>query len=170
MSRFEPFGPFDMPVDGVHIDTGLAKEFWQSVEDARQGLQDAIGCYIFAIRAGRGTKPWYVGKTERSFRQEAWQPGKLLLFSKHLDSRKRGTPVLYLIAKQTSRGRFAKGSRSVKPLEEMLIGQCLLRNHRLLNKKDINRFLKIEVPGFMNEPRGARSAPAKELAKLLGPS
>ncbi len=170
MSKFEPFGPFDMPVDGVHIDTELSKEFWQSVEDAQQGLQNAIGCYIFAIRAGRGTKPLYVGKTERSFRQEAWQPGKLLLFSKHLDSRKRGTPVLFLIAKQTSRGRFAKNSRSIKALEEMLIGTCLLRNHRLLNKKEINRFLKIEVPGFMNESRGARSAPAKELAKLLGVS
>jgi hypothetical protein len=168
MSRFEPFGPFDMPFDGAHIDTELAKEFWQSVEDAREGLQDAIGCYIFAIRAGRGTKPWYVGKTERSFRQEVLQPGKLLLFSKHLDSHKGGAPVLYLIAKQTSGGRFAKGSRSVGTLEGMLIGKCLARNHRLLNKKDTNRFLKIEVPGYMNEPRGARSAPAKELAKLLG--
>src|SRR6266704_3638450 len=140
MSKFEPFGPFEMPVHGSLIDRRRESEFWGNVEAAQDGLSDAVGCYVFAIRAGKGMKPWYVGKSEKtSFRREAWTPHKLLVFSEGMQMLKKGTPVLFFVAKRTTGGRFAKagknGISSVHSLEELLIGTCLLRNSRLLNKR-----------------------------------
>jgi hypothetical protein len=175
VSKFEPFGPFEMPVSGVQIDRNREREFWQDVESSQAGLSNAVGCYIFGIKAGRGIRPWYVGKSEKtSFRREAWTSHKLLVYLDGLQSLRKGTPVLFLLAKRTKAGRFAKPSRngisSVEALEGLLIGTCLLRNSRLLNKKATKHFREIEVPGYMNESPGARSVPARQIAKLLGVS
>ncbi|HET6843148.1 MAG TPA: hypothetical protein VFK06_15950 [Candidatus Angelobacter sp.] len=168
MTRFEPFGPFKMPVDGVIIDKKKESKLWEEVEGKRPGLSNAIGCYVFGIRAGKGVKPWYVGKAEKSsFRKETLADHKLLKYVLALQNRARG----YLLAKETTGGRLAKpgknGSRSIQALEEMLIGTCLLRNSKLLNKNNTKRH-KIEVPGYMNESPGARSTSARNLAYLLG--
>jgi hypothetical protein len=175
VSRFEPFGPFDMPVSGVLIDRKRESEFWKKVEAEAEGLPDAVGCYIFAIRAGRGARPWYVGKSEKtSFRKESWTPHKLLVYSEGLQQLKIGTPLLYFVAKRTKGGRFAKkginGISAVRALEEILIGTCLLRNSRLLNKRTTKHYREIEVPGYMNESPGARTVQARNIAKLLGVS
>jgi hypothetical protein len=105
-------------------------------------------------------------------KDETWSPHKLLVYSKALNLRERGTPVLYLIAKQTRIGRYAKprkgGIGDIRALENLLIGSCLLRNSKLLNVKQVKHPKGIVVPGYMNEPPGARSASATGLAKLLG--
>jgi hypothetical protein len=56
----------------------------------------------------------------------------------------------------------------IRALENLLIGTCLLRNHKLLNAKQTKNLRGTVVPGYMNELPGARSKPAKDLAKLLG--
>ncbi len=68
------------------------------------------------------------------------------MWGKQRNLRERGAAVLYLIAKRTKGGRFAKPRKRG-------IG-------------DIPR--GIVVPGYMNEQPGARSVSAKSLAKLLG--
>lgn len=65
-SKFEPFGPFDIPVSGALIDRKREAEFWKTVDAIEHGLPDAVGCYIFAIRAGKGVRPWYIGEDEFS--------------------------------------------------------------------------------------------------------
>ena len=139
------------------------------MEKKEAGLSDAVGCYIFAIKAGKGVRPWYVGKTERaSFRKEAF---KFEPFAKALNQLKIGTPLLYLLAARTKGGKLTKPAKrsiaSVGALEELLIGTCLRRNPRLLNKKVTKHFKEIEVPGYMNESPGARSLNARALARLL---
>jgi hypothetical protein len=113
------------------------------------------------------------GETEKhSFKGETWSPHKLNLYNEALNLRKRGAAVLYLIAKRTKGGRFAKprkrGIGDVRALENLLIGSCLLRNRKLLNVKQTKHPRGIVVPGYMNEQLGARSVSAKNLAKLLG--
>jgi hypothetical protein len=105
-----------------------------------------------------------------SFRKESWQPHKLNLYVDAMQSRKKGTPVLYLIAKQTTGGRFTKPSKSrlgsVRALEKLLINTCILRNPDLLNKKATKHPRGLIVPGYMNA--GTRTDRAKRLAELLG--
>lgn len=177
MSKYRVFGPFPMRKNGSLVDKYACNDFWGNIEQQIPKLPSAVGCYIFAIGAAKGTSkralPWYVGKTERnSFEGETWTPQKLNHYNEALNLRKRGTPHLYLIAKCTKSGRFAKprkgGIGDIRALENLLIGSCLSRNRKLLNVKQTKHPRGIIVPGYMNEQPGARPKPAKRLAKLLG--
>jgi hypothetical protein len=58
---------------------------------------DEVGCYICAIRAGRGYVPIYVGQATVGFRKECFDHHKLDHYNKARDIRdKKGTPVLFL--------------------------------------------------------------------------
>jgi hypothetical protein len=173
MITFEPYGPFKVPIESGGIDKSREREFWDTVEDTNPGLSTAVGCYLFAIRAGRGVRPWYVGKTEKAgFKKEVFQDHKFRLYWEILKGRRKGTALLYFLAKHTHGGRFAKpsanGHSSIGILEELLIGTSLLRNSKLVNKRTTKHFRELQVPGYMNETPGARSQKARELAKLLG--
>lgn len=174
MIPFRPHGPFKVAVKNGGIDKAKEKEFWLEVEEAQQGLSGAVGCYLFAIRAGRGVRPWYVGKTEKaSFKKEVFQDHKFKIYWTALGERRKGTALLYFVAKYTPGGRLAKpakkaGYTSVRTLEELLIGTCLSRNPKLVNTKTTKYFKELQVPGYMNESPGARSKAGKSLAALLG--
>lgn len=172
-TRFEPYGPFRLPRSNGDFDRTPEKKkaFWKKVEVHAPSLPDAIGCYIFALKAGKGIRPWYVGKTERAnFKSETWQPQKLLIYGEVIRAHK-GTPMLFLLAALTPEGWFRKPttrrSMSISALEEMLIGTCLQRNNRLINKR-ATRFPKtLRVPGYINDPPGRHPKNAGALARLL---
>jgi hypothetical protein len=173
MSQYQVFGAFKLSKDGYLVDRSRCAEFWETAERCETGLSKAVGCYIFGIRAGKGIKPWYVGMTDRQgFKGECWTPDKLNRYNEALNRHKKGTAVLYLIARRTKGGRFAKprknGIGDVRALENLLIGTCLSRNRKLLNVKKTKHPRGIVVPGYMNEQPGARSRAARELARLLG--
>jgi hypothetical protein len=118
-------------------------------------------------------RPWYVGKTEKaSFKKEAFQLQKLEHYRNVLKTHKRGISQLYLIAKVQDDGKLRRpgknGVRSIRKLEELLIGACLIKNPKLVNKSTTRHLKEIHVPGYMNETPGARSFEARHLAKLLG--
>lgn len=171
--KFEPYGPFELPRSDGEIDVTRKKDFWALVDENTPSLADAVGCYVFALKAAKGYTPWYVGMTrKRSFKGETLQPHKLLGYGKVIRAHK-GTPVLFLLAKHTPKGKFVRPSKrkggggSIAALEEMLIGVCLQRNKELLNKRTTKFISELRVPGFVNESPGKRSQNAKELARLL---
>jgi hypothetical protein len=172
MKIFEPFGPYKLPTLQKMIDDEKKSCFWDAVEEKTPGLSGAVGCYIFAIRAGRGATPWYVGKAEKTtFRNETWNPRNLNTFSKILHKHGKGTPILYLLAKRTTGGRFRRPTKSrigdVSFLEKMLIGTCLSRNLQLANISMTRYHVDVCVPGYMNGGKGKRSSSARSLADLL---
>lgn len=170
--KFEPYGPFELPRLNGGIDVRQRKAFWETVRNEHPSLPDAVGCYIFALKAAKGFRPWYVGKTERQcFMNESWQPGKLLSYNEVIREH-NGKPVLFFLAKITANGRFAKPTRrkyrgSIAALEEMLIGICLDRNSKLFNKKTTKYLRELQVPGYLNDSPGARTKNARALARLL---
>ena len=161
-----------LPRSNGAVDRTKKKAFWEMIEESHPSLPDAVGCYIFAIKAAKGFTPWYVGKTEKlSFGSETWQDGKLLLYGEVIRKYAKGTPVLFLLAKITTKGKFTKATKrrnlgSVSALEVMLIGTCLERNRELLNKKMV-RYRAMHVPGYLNDQPGKRTKNARALAKLL---
>ena len=79
--KYDVFGPFKIPrtENRQRVDRRGLRDFWNEVETLRQrneSLASASGCYIFAIRAGKGAKPWYVGQATKTFRQECFTPHK----------------------------------------------------------------------------------------------
>ena len=148
--------------------------FWELV-DADDWLSYGVGCYIFSIRSGKGgVIPWYVGKTDKLFRGECFQPHKLLHYNEALASKSAATPLLTLIPRYTPTGALAKRRKSgiyagTEFLEKMLIGACLDRNPALCNARDTKRLKEMVVYGLLNSPKGAGSSKkVQAFRKLLG--
>ena len=169
--KFRTYGPFKMPRAGGDIDDEKKHYFWKLIESKHPSLSNAVGCYIFVLKAAKGYKPWYVGKTDKaSFAHETWNDRNLRNYGRIVREHK-GLPMLFLIAKLTPSDRFQKpttrkGAGSITALEKMLIASCFQRNNLLLNKKSI-KYHTMQVPGYLNESPGARTKEAKALAQLL---
>jgi hypothetical protein len=171
--RFEPFGPFRLPLEeSCVIACDAMNEFWSAVDDEEPGLSRAVGCYIFSIATRGRELPWYVGKTERKyFRFETIQPHKLLHYQAALH-KLRGKPLLYLIARINDsgsfRGSWKNGMLSVTKLEGMLIEAALKRNPELRNSHATKHLTQTVLPGFVGDRDKRRSDSASRLGSLLG--
>jgi hypothetical protein len=175
--RFIPYGPFELPRgdDGLLLLTKDERQlFWADVDTEDDGLSDACGCYVFAIRAGGGIRPWYVGKAERqSFKREALTEHKVDKYNTVLSDLGKGTPLLYFYARITNeRANFSKPTthkfRDISYLEKMLIGLALSRNPYIMNIKETVLLRDMCVPGLINSPPGRPTYAATELKSILG--
>lgn len=171
--RFVVCGPYEVPrrENGtVDKDRGL---FWKNCEDDRNGLPDASGCYIFALKSGRGTMPWYVGKAEKQrFKSEIFAPHKLLLYNEILSER-RGTPLVYFLPKVTLAGKLCRPSKrsraSIPFLETMLMSYAYRRNNDLKNVSKTKFLRELEVAGLISAgKRGHPGVAALNLRDALG--
>lgn len=160
-------GPFRLPrqLNGL-IDRKASSRnrFWRMVDDDDNDLSSACGCYIFAMRAGRGIKPFYVGLAEmQSFDGECFSANKINIYNDVLGWGKRGSPMLFLIAKRTTTNRFVRPSNrhhdSNSFLESMLIGSSLQKNANLMNVQKTKFLKRMVVPGFINSPRRRPTRP-----------
>ena len=87
MARYETYGPFEVPAAqapngqrALDLEARRVREFWLEVEYLVEGLSYSRGCYIFAISAGGGVKPWYVGVSTTGFRKECFQAQKKVIY------------------------------------------------------------------------------------------
>ena len=171
--NYEIFGEFELPrkPGRKRVDTSKRREFRATLEAAHTGLASAVGCYVFAIRAGRGILPWYVGKTcKQGFYQECLEPHKLNHYNDALDSKKRGVPVLYLVARMTQGSKFstAMPPPEAKFLESLLIGMALRRNKELRNIVHTKFLQQLRVPGLVNSAQGGPRGPVADFKKMIG--
>ncbi|NKM69386.1 hypothetical protein [Rhizobium laguerreae] len=175
--RYYLYGGFELPRDHGRVilgDPDQRRDFWEEVEAHQYGLSDACGCYVFGIRVGGGTKPWYVGKAERqSFKRECITTDKLTKYESAMAAMGKGTPLLYFYARATKeKHQFSFPStakhRDVNYLEKLLISHALQRNKNLINKMDTKLLREMVVPGMINTPKGSLSIAAKEMRTLMG--
>lgn len=173
--KYSVHGPFEL---GKQKENGLVKcskdekaDFWSSVEKDCSSLPSACGCYLFAIRAGKGIKPWYVGRsTSQTFEKECFAPHKIKIYHEALAS-KKGTPVLFLVAKRTNGGKFVKPGKNsheaTEYLETLMIGAALEKNPKLMNIKKTKYLKEMCVPCLINTPQGKPSPSAKAFKEAL---
>jgi len=172
--NFEIFGPFDLPKLKGLVDNAMRSKraFWDAVEQGAPGAPDACGCYVYVVKARRGTLPWYVGMTtKRTFRAEALGTHQLAHYNPAIAQKVGVTPQLFFLAKKTPSDRFAKPSQNaqkdVEFLEKFMFGIALNRNGSLSNSKNTKFLKKMVVPGVLNSPRGRHKAPEKALKNAL---
>ena len=128
-TRFEVSGPFKIPTTrhggGKRVDKKQLGQFWTDIGD--DFLAEAKGCYVFAMRAGKGTLPIYVGRTSsKTFRGECFTNDKLLKLTNGMMAYKRGTPVLFLVAHQKRKGK--PNLKAIRAMEQFLIQNAWVRN------------------------------------------
>jgi hypothetical protein len=155
--QYGVYGPFPIPAGRPRfIEKRARDDVFDQAESACRGLSQAHGCYIFSMRAGRGYRPWYVGKAcgKGGFRGECFQAHKLQHYNSVVTKTRRGTPVLHLIARSTRSGKlsFRNAGQEIEWLERMLIGLALRENPELLNRKDTKYLKDLVVPGILGRP------------------
>lgn len=166
--KFSIHGPVDLPrAKGLIDSSAVAKKtLWQRVSELDPELPSACGCYIFVVKARRGTLPWYIGLTKRTFKAEALGAHQINHYNLALAEKTGVAPQLFFLAKETPTGKFAKPSRDahkdVEFLETLLFGIALNRNPALRNTKNTKFLKNVCVPAIINSP--ARKPNKQELA------
>jgi len=161
-TMFEVNGPFELPVgEKRFLKPNELDQFWNDSKD----MADKRGCYIFAVRAGGGVTPYYIGKTTRTFREEALNPRNQVEFIQPILAERKGTPVLFLLTSPEKKGRTNK--KHIDQLEKFLIQQALLVNEELKNIHG-TKLPDWGIRGVYRGGQGNRSSAAKDLMKCLG--
>lgn len=173
--KFIVYGPFTLECkQGLVDSSGAAKKrFWAAVEESVPGLPDACGCYVFVVKAKRGALPWYVGlTTKRVFRAEATGSHQINHYNPPIAQKVGVKPQLFLLAKQTPTGRFAKPSSNshadVEFLEKFMFSLGLNRNANLRNSKNTKFLKQLVVPPILNAPRRRPTKPETAFKNALG--
>ena len=171
--NFGAHGPFRLKRNGpkklVNKDT---KEFLRAeMELFDSGLSDACGCYVFAVRAGKGYTPHYVGRAEKSsVLNEALNPSNIGKYNDVL-SYSKGTPVMFVLPMLTPQGKYLKLAtgelKSLRFLERWLIAECIKKNPDLVNNKETKFLRSIHVTGILNATQGEADNGSRALSKAI---
>lgn len=175
--NYSTHGPFKLKKGKNGLIDGHDKirisAFWDNVRKDDPGLSFACGCYLFAINAAKGVKPWYVGCTGgQNFEHECFTSHKLNIYNQAIANRKC-TPVLFFIAERTKNGKFVKPRKGKQKhsannyLESLLIGASIDKNPQLKNIQKTKYLKNMCVPGFLNSPQRRPMKSESELKKAL---
>jgi hypothetical protein len=164
MASFTVVGPALIPVrigrgGGRSVDRDALDDFWENA-----GCADRIGCYVFGIRSGGGTLPYYAGRTVNSFANECFTADKLTKYHYVLMDVARGRPVMYFAVLDVTRGR--PNETAIRALEERLIGLGTQRNPRMANVSN-TREEDIVVHGVLGPRRGRPTVAAAAFKGMM---
>jgi hypothetical protein len=158
-----PFAPSDNHSSTKRIKSEHVKQFWKS--KAVVNYADKQGCYVFATRAGRGYRVWYVGKTKNKFSGECFQAHKLEKYNEVLFEGRRGTPVLFFVAPRD--GVRVVDKNELASMEKQLIQIAYAKNPELKNVHG-TRVETWVIDGLIRSGKGKPSAKAKRFRTMMG--
>jgi hypothetical protein len=166
-ASFEIHGPFKVPLDPTvrvkAVRTGCP-EFWKQAEETER-LADRCGCYAFAMRAGKGITPIYVGKATASFKKECFAPHKIAShYNKALANSGKGTALMFFVVLRKTKGKTNK--TAIKQVELFLIQNAIKKNSDLSNIKG-RKEKKWSIDGVIRS-KGKVSKKAKTFRSALG--
>ena len=132
-------------------------------------LLDSAGVYVFSIKAGKGEKPWYVGRTtKQTFLREAFNDRNIRRLHALINDRK-GTLKLTLISQK----RVIKNQPNTQQIGEMeyfLIGYAHERNPEILNTQNTLQEDGFVIEGVYNENKKdlGKTKTQRNFQKLIG--
>ncbi|XXF79736.1 hypothetical protein P2318_08235 [Myxococcaceae bacterium GXIMD 01537] len=166
MKPFAVYGPFKVPLEPGKNGKMIARDlsgFWAGVGDVRW----MRGVYVFAMRAGRGYTPIYVGKAaKQSFEHESFAIQKLAHhYGPALLDFRKGSPVIFFVAHPASRGAINK--RLIDEIETFMIDAASAKNPYLSNvhKKPVHEW---RICGVVRGKRGEATRSTGALKKAVG--
>jgi hypothetical protein len=158
-------GPFKVPIyvgkGGRSITDDGVKEFWRT----NKKYEYRKGCYVFAIRAGKGYTPGYVGKATKRFGKEVFEYHKLTRYQQFLVDYARGTPVLFFLVAEDTRGKT--NNSQISKIERYLIDLGATANPNLLNQRG-TKPPKWGIQGVIRGGKGKVTSVTKAFRKMLG--
>lgn len=162
---FQVIGPLEVGTDksARRIEKSHAKAFWETHPKAHD-VQRRIGCYVFAIRAAKGVRPVYVGRTWKSFAQEAFGLHQRDYYNAELANIVKGTPVMFFVIYPSGKGK--PNRRMIRDLEEFLIQVAVTKNSNLRNVQN-RKEKKWGIQGVIRSGKGKTSKTSTDFKKAL---
>ena len=161
-------GPFEVCCESngraKRIDSNVGKEFWK--EGSLRHLKSKQGCYVFATRAGKGFRPWYVGKASKGFEQETFTHHKLVHYNSVLFQGKKGTPVLFFVAPDGLKKKVPVSE--LTHMEKELIQFALIKNPELCNTHQTKNIPRWSIQGVVRAKQGKPTSAAKCFRLMMG--
>lgn len=164
MVDFSVHGPFDVPTYRGKVGRIVRAAEGSAFFTIHPAWAKRRGCYVFAIRAGRGMTPTYVGKATKSFSRECFSADKLGKCNQTLVDYARGTLVMFLIAAPMGRGRPAE--KQIELLEDFLIQVGVAANDDLLNVQGTKQE-QWSLSGLVRSNRGRPSLAATAFKRAM---
>lgn len=138
-------------------------EFWLKPEARR--IADKQGCYVFALRAAKGYRVWYVGKATKSFEQECLAHHKLVHYNEVLFDGRKGTPVLFIIAPNGNKKKVPEAL--CDEIETFLIQAAYIENPEIKNRQK-TKIPTWTIAGVVRRTKGAVSKRAQVFRTMMG--
>ena len=133
MASFLVKGPFTVPCTKMKVGRVITKNDIESFWATHSAMATERGCYLFGFRAAKGSKPIYVGKATKSFKQETFTDHKLKKYGLALSNQAKGTPIMFFICLSKAKGAVNKSA--IDEAESYLIQAGMAANKNLLNDK-----------------------------------
>jgi hypothetical protein len=137
--------------------------FWSAESDA-QYLAKECGCYVFAIRAGPGLQPIYVGIATRSFKQETFTSANRHKYHNGFSKYAKGTPLMLFVVHPPQTG--PRNVREIEEIEDFLIQAGVAKNSDLQNVHGAQQ-PTWSIKGVIRSEAGRRSRAEAEFARLF---
>lgn len=163
------FGPYELPCDGDGVQKRFdpkehGKHFWENPE--LQIIKKKHGCYVFALKAGPGYTPWYVGKTHAGFKDEIFQHHKVVNYNEVLWSKAKGTPVMFFVTKPGTKNVVSEPVLS--EIEKELTIYAYRKNNDLKNFHNTKGGPQWSIKGVINSGRGKTPKTAGTFKSMMG--
>lgn len=162
------FGPFEIPFSGTglkkHVSDDEIALFWENA--SVRPFKKKHGCYVFALKAGKGHTPWYVGQTTKGFQQEIFQIHKLNKYNDVLWSGKKGKPVMFFVCLPGSPKKIPK--QVIDEIEVFLIQSAVVKNPEVKNAKNTKNLPKWGIAGVLRSGKGKTSDNAAVFKSMMG--
>jgi hypothetical protein len=161
-------GPYKIPYDrhtkgtSKQIKKENVKSFWEQEDVKLVALKQ--GCYVFALKNGKGFTPWYVGKATKNFKKEVFNPRNLNHYNEVMFKGRRGTPVVFLIAKPANLKAIPK--KQIDDLEIFLIQSAYYKNSELKNTQNANEPSWC-IAGVVRSGKGKATKNSKQFKLML---
>ena len=161
------FGPYEVkcPSGGPvkFIDKNEKKAFLEVLDD--ESVSSKQGCYIFALRAGKGFSPWYIGKATKSMRQECMGTHQLQHYNAVLSKGKKGTPVMFFVAPEGTKKKVPR--KICDEIESMLIQSAMYENDEIRNIQKTKE-PAWGIGGVIRGGKGKTSKSEAAFSKMMG--
>lgn len=162
-------GPFDIPYSSQktgsakHVGKDEIRAFW---DGEASKIAQKQGCYVFALKVGKGFTPWYVGKATKSMKQECFTPGKIQHYNEVLFKGNKGKPVMFFVALPGNRNKVP--AKEIGDMERFLIQSSLHKNPKICNVQNTKNIPSWSIAGIIRSGKGKTSTLSRCFEKMMG--
>ncbi len=162
-------GPVNVTVDGSGRNKFITSECKRAFlsSDSFASYSEKQGVYVFALKAGKGYTPWYVGKTNgrKGMLQECMTDNKVNKYNAAMRL-SNGTPFMFFVVPPGNR-RIA-ASPVTKDMERQLTQDALAKNSALLNTHNTKNLPKWTIKGVIRSDVGRPTKLEAAFRKAMG--